>query len=291
MKQIIAGLIVLFLSTGCDTGSLGGSEEIATEVAATDGSVVENIFTSSCKPVKKLYYPDEDSLASYFIDISGVEMFWDTRYTIDQAAYICDPNMKFSTIVDTRTSTHSFYFGGPQSTLIYSPKVKPYAWKNGGNLMMQAEMTSMSYENFDTNLGGNIAFNLFIVNTKTAERINYVISMYTLNKAWSVEKADVLFDPSTNTSFVSTIIAPGTKYTTMSAISGKTNGELGLFRVNISSENLKAALDGAGLSSVNLNDWHLNFIGIQFELEEDGGDGKLTGSFNSFEAYMTTSPM
>ena len=298
MKNIIAGIILTIIITGCDVNDLKNQNtqideqvEEDHELVVTDGTVINNIFSRNCRPIKRLHYKDEKSLDSYFRDIRGVELYLDTRYTDDQSAYNCDPYLGVSTIVDTRTTTHSFDFGGPQSSLIYRPSKKHFPWTNGGNLMMQVDMTSMNYENLDTNIGGNIAFNLFITNERTGKQINYVISLYALNQGWSEEQPNVLHDTSTKTDFISTVIKPGTKYVTMSEHSNLTNEGLGFFRVNISTENLNTALIEAGEQNINLNDWSINIIGIQFELEEDGGDAILSGSFKGLEIYSTTSPM
>ena len=300
MNKIFILISVLFF-TGCDSSmikdKLNPQEENNNPIVETDGTVIRPILTRSCKNIKKLHYPTEASLQSYWRDIQYSEMFWDTRYTNDEAAYICNPNMAFSTVVDTRSSGEIFGFGGPQSTIIYRPKQKDYPWVNNQNLMMQVEFTGLSYQNFNTNLGGNVSFNFFIANRVTKERINYVISVYALNNGWREEQKDILWDPSTQTNFVSTVVNKGTKYSTISNISSVIDTQQGFFRVNVSSEDLTEVIlkineqSQKNSSVTDLYNWYVDFISIQFELEEEGGDARLTGSFKNFEAYITTSPM
>ncbi len=284
MKHIFIILSLLFI-VGCDIDTENQ------ERVVTDGEIKSQLFSSKCKEVNNVWYLSPNDLGSYFSDIMGFDLYWDTRYIEDKSNSTCNPNLEFSTTIDTRTNNEEIFFGGPQSTLIYKLSKNDYAWQNDGNLMMQVQFKDTNYQNFNTNIGGNISFNLFIVNNKTMERINYVISTYAYKQAWSKEKKEVLFDPSTNTAFVSTTVDIGNKFTTISDKSHTINTKNGFFRVNISSENLLNALVAKEFKNINLDDWSISFIGMQFEVEETGGTASLSGTFNGFEAFITTSPM
>jgi len=290
MKYLLAIFTILF-TNGCEEFSKT-EEESGPLPIETNGEIVQQLISSECSNIDRVWYELQSHTSSYFADIKGFVKYWDTRYTLDQSASICSSNQQHSTVIDTRTSVAEVHFGGPQATMIHRFQDEHYPWRNNGNLMMQVKFIDTLYQNFSDNIGGTISFNLFLRNIVNGERINYVIAIHAFGLAWTEEQPEVLFDDSTNTSFVGSIVKPGTKYTTMSDTSNILNTKQGFFRANISTQNLYNALESQGLVNIDLNNWYIDFIGIQFEVEEDGGgDALLSGSFEGFNAYITTDPM
>ena len=287
MKYLIATLAILLMN-GCSP--LEDTDEVLMP-SETNGNIIKQLFNNQCTNIDKVWYKTQEDTNTYFNDTANLVNFWDTRYTTEQVTSVCTPALEFSTKIDTRTNTSTVNFGGPQSTLIHRFTDRNFPWQNNGNLMMQVEFTDENYQNFNTNIGGTISFNLFVRNSITDERLNYVIAIYAYGQAWKEEQPDILFDDSNNTSFVGTLVKPNTKYATMSNISSQLNDKKGFFRANISSQNLYNALESKGVSNINLNEWYVSFIGIQFEIEEEGGDASLSGNFKNFSSYITTSPM
>lgn len=287
MKSLIFIILATMLFTGCDSQTI---ENNPMKVETT-GELVSALFVNNCQDIPTVYYETQEDTVSYFQDIQGMNVYWDTRYTAENNSTICNEGLEFSTSLDTTTNTAPVEFGGPQSTLIYRFAEKRYPWSEGDNLMMQAEFRNIIYNNINTNIGGTVSFNMFIRNKYTDERINYVIAVYALGDAWKQEQPDVLYDPTTSTSFVGTVVRAGTKYVTMSQISSELNDTDGFFRVNITKENMLSALEAKGLSDISIADWYMDFIGVQFELEEEGGDATLYGEFKGFSAYVTKGAM
>ena len=254
----------------------------------TDGAIVETIFSDTCQDVQQVYYKEPKDTSSYFRDTKDLNIFWDLRYHIPNVTTNCAPNLKFGATIDLHKWYADVDFGGPQSTLIYKlDKYNIFPWKTGNNLAIQLKMTTPYFKNFEGKTGGNIAINFFIIDQKTNKRLNYVISLYTLGVARDYETKDVLYDPSTNTNFISTHIKKGNLYTTISDWSSPTNaisknpGEPNFFRVNITKENLLRIVD-------NPEDYKVTFIGIQYEIEEELGKAVVSSEFSGFSAYITT---
>ena len=206
-------------------------------------------------------------------------------------------------------------YAGIASTFSYqidiSNHIHPWNSNIKGNLMIQAYFDKPIYHNFETNIGGSVAFNVFLYNPKIKKHLNYVIGIYAYGEAWQREKAGIRFDPTTNIIHVATVIKDSSWWTTKSAKSesiqeiidtpNKTtkddNKWKNFFRTNISYQNLLAVLnelkknppleiagENFGLSP---EDWEVTFLAVQYELEEQGGKASISGSFRGFEAFIS----
>ena len=213
----------------------------------------------------------------------------------------------------------SLLYAGIASTFIYQihpgNHIRPWRSDQLGNLILQASFDTPIYRNYEKNIGGSIAFNLFLYNPKIHKHLNYVIGIYAYGEAWQREKAGIRFDPTTNIVHIATVIKESSWWCTKSPKSKsitevkstpkrttKDNGEWpNFFRVNISYQNLLAALKelaGNPPASVagqnfglNPEDWEVILVAVQFELEEEGGKATISGSFSNFGAYISDLPI
>jgi len=209
----------------------------------------------------------------------------------------------------------SITYGGPQTTFVYqllsSSLTSPWSSDKKGNLALQAYFDAPIYANYSTNTGGSVSYGLFLTNKKTGVKLNFVIAIYLIGDAWIEEKAGIKFDPTTNIAHVATLIDDGSWWSTKSPQSQKAqeissdvtkkttdDGKWdNLYRVNISYQNLLAVLNElqknppAGAENKNFGlspeDWEVNSLMVQYELEESGGKALLAGSFRGFEVYLT----
>jgi len=216
--------------------------------------------------------------------------------------------------------TQSLVYGGIASTFIYQihadNHIKP--WKNNktGNLMMQAYFDKPIYKNFDQNIGGSVAFNVFLYNPKINKHLNFVIGIYAAGVAWTKEKAGIRYDPTTNVIHVATVIKkPEYVWWTSKSPDSKSILEIvnepskttkddgkwdDFYRTNISYNNLHAVLDELKNNppvavvgqdfGLNPEDWEVTLVGIQYEIEEQGGKALLSGSFSGFNVAISTKP-
>jgi len=205
--------------------------------------------------------------------------------------------------------TQSLVYGGIASTFIYQihadNHIKP--WKNDktGNLMVQAYFNNPIYINYEKNIGGSISYALYFYNERIKKHLSYIISVYAAGVAWQKEKAGIRFDPTTNIIHVATVAKKTSWWCNLSPDSesiqeiksdpnAKTkDGQWNHFyRVNISYRNLlevlkelkrnpPAAVAGQDFG-LNPEDWELTFVGIQYEVEEQGGKALFAGSFKGF---------
>jgi len=211
-------------------------------------------------------------------------------------------------------------YGGPHTTFIYrmADKLKitrPWNSTKDGNLIIQANFTEPIYKNFRDNIGGGVNFGLILRNIKNNKNINYIIGVYPVGEGRIKEKKNLLFDPTTKMVHVATVISPDTKWSTMSPKSQESIRILSdidefkkeynkwdqFYRVNITYDNLYAVLkelrdnppaevadEDFGLHP---EDWEISSVYIQYELDEDGGDALLSGSFRGFEVYTSKLPL
>jgi len=213
------------------------------------------------------------------------------------------------------TPEQSITYGGPQATFVYqlssSSLTSPWSSNQKGNLALQAYFDNPIYANYSTNKGGSVSYGLFLNNKKTGVKLNFVIAIYLIGDAWIEEKAGIKFDPTTNIAHIATLIDDDSWWSTKSPksqtvkeiksdISKKTSDDGkwdNLYRVNISYQNLLAVLNelqknppkGAENKNFGLTpeDWEVDSIMVQYELEESGGKALLAGSFRGFEVYLT----
>lgn len=210
-------------------------------------------------------------------------------------------------------------YAGIQSTFAYNihtnNHIKPWQTDGSGNIFVQASFDTPIYNNFSSNIGGSVSFNIFLYNPKTKQHLNYVIGVYAMGEAWQQEKSGIRFDPTTNIIHVATVIHENSWWSTISPKSNtirevfnqsdnKTSDDgqwNNFYRVNISYQNLLAVLkelnanppeEVAGQSfGINPEEWEIIFLAIQYELEEQGGKALLSGSFNGFSAYTSELPL
>lgn len=210
-------------------------------------------------------------------------------------------------------------YAGIASTFTYQVHVDTHTkvWnaQGKGNLMLQGYFDTPIYQNFESNIGGSISYNVFLYNPKINKHLNYVIGIYAAGEAWQKEKAGIRFDPTTNIIHVATVIKADSWWTTISPrskaitevfdIPNKTTKDDGqwnnFYRTNISYQNLLAVLNAlksnppaevAGQDfGLNPEDWEVILLGVQYELEEQGGKALLSGSFRGFEVYLSQDPL
>lgn len=276
---MIKYVLLVFILIGCGSSPNQNSQNSQSPNPPTSGKIIKTLFDDTCVKVDYVHYPSPNDLGSYFHDTRNFITFWDVRYVSPNITSVCNGTLYFSSEVNLNGPHYpDVHFGGPQSTLIYKLH-NAYPWRDGNNLAIQVNMDEPE---FNRKGGGGIAFNFFMHNIHTQERLNYVISIYTLGSAWDSEQKDILYDTSTDTKFISTTIDINNIYTTISQHSQRTNapGYYNFFRVNITQENISKIVQ-------NPEYWYISFIGIQYELEESLGQGVVSTHFNGFSAYVT----
>jgi len=212
-------------------------------------------------------------------------------------------------------------YAGPQAAFLYhiekSSHIRPWQTNKTGNLMMQAYFDIPIYHNYGGNIGGSVAYNVFLYNPKIKKHLNYVIGIYAAGVAWTKEKAGIRYDPSTDIVHVATVVKdPKYVWWTTKSKKSKSIFELAnepnkttkddgkwddFYRTNISYNNLHAVLDElkrnppaavAGQDfGLNPEDWEVTLVGVQYEVEEQGGKASLSGSFKGLEAFISTNPL
>ena len=213
--------------------------------------------------------------------------------------------------------SQSLVYAGVQSTFSYqiheNNHIRPWQANGNGNLATQAHFDSPIYHNFGGNIGASISFNIFLYNPKINKHLNYVIGVYAAGDAWQIERAGIRFDPTTNIIHVATVIKESSWWCTISPksksiveVSDSTrttnddNSWNSFYRANISYQNLLAVLkelrtnppaavagQDFGLSP---QDWEVTLVAIQYELAEQGGKARFSGSFSGFGAYVSQLP-
>ena len=232
-----------------------------------------------------------------------------------------DGNIVAGTTINLNDApTQNLTYSGITSTFIYqiprNSHIKP--WKNNktGNLMMEAYFDDPIYMNFENNIGGSVAYNVYLYNPKIKKFLNYVIGIYATGVAWQKEKAGIRFDPTTNIIHVATVAKKeelswwstlSLKSKSIKEIKSNKNAETkddnqwnNLYRVNIAYLNLLEVLKELKNNppeevmgqdfGLNPEDWEINFVGIQYELEEEGGGALLSGSFSRFNVAISKNP-
>jgi len=213
----------------------------------------------------------------------------------------------------------SLTYAGIASTFVYQihtdNHIKPWNSNGSGNLMIQASFDLPLYNNFEKNIGGSVAFNVFLYNPKINKHLNYVIGLYAYGVAWTEEKAGIRFDPTTNIIHVATVIKDSSWWTTKSPqskgiqevynVPNKVTSDDGqwndFYRANIAHQNLLAVLNElktnppaevAGQDfGLAPQDWEVTLVAVQYELQEEGGKASVSGSFRGFEAYISNLPL
>lgn len=213
----------------------------------------------------------------------------------------------------------SLTYAGIASTFVYQihidNHIKPWKSDGTGNLMTQASFDLPLYNDFEKNIGGSVAFNVFLYNPKINKHLNFVIGLYAYGVAWTEEKAGIRYDPTTNIIHVATVIKDNSWWTTKSPqsksiqevynVPEKVTGDDGqwndFYRANIAHQNLLAVLNElktnppaevAGQDfGLAPQDWEVTLVAVQYELEEQGGKASFSGSFRGFEAYISNLPL
>jgi len=177
--------------------------------------------------------------------------------------------------------------------------------------MLQASFEKPLYINFEKNIGDGFYFNIFIRNKHTRTFLNFVIGLYAAGESWIKEKRGIQFDTATNIVHVATVASDESWWSTVSPQSFQTqetkptnipsrknDGQWPEFYpVNISYQNLLVALqelqklppsgaEGKNFG-MNLADWEVTTLMIQYKLEKQGGKAQQSGSFKDFEAYIS----
>ena len=206
-------------------------------------------------------------------------------------------------------------YAGIASTFVYqihpNNHIRPWKSTAKGNLMLQGNFDTPIYHNFAANIGGSVAFNVFLYNPKIKKHLNYVIGIYAYGEAWQREKAGIRFDPTTNIIHVATVIKDASWWCTKSPkskeiqevfnIPNKSTQDDGrwndFYRVNISYQNLLAVLNELKINppaevagqdfGLTPADWEITLTAVQYELEEQGGKASISGSFSGFETYIS----
>ena len=202
--------------------------------------------------------------------------------------------------------------GGPQSSFVYH-LIGVYPWKDYRNLRLQANFDLPIYYKGAGNTGGNINFILYMHNKYTDKSFSYVIPIFGYGDGYSTKDKKKKIDSNTDIGWVTAPIISeedGSRYVTRSQYSIKTRNinpniqsnptsDDGrwpyFFRANISYNNFNKALseNGFSIKDNQLNApqyWETTLIGIQYEIEEEGGYGSISGSFYGLRADITDRP-
>ena len=261
------------------------------------------------------------------LDFKEAELFVGTDASIEQysasvAGVKCiEGKLAAGTTINLADAPQMYIdYGGPHSTFIYRVAqgldiAKPWKEDKSGNLLLQANFTTPIYKNFSKNIGGGVNFGIFLRNKKKELSINYIIGIYAIEKGSMEEKNNPLFDPTTGIVHISTVIDKNSRWSTMSPKSQEITRVLSnitklrdninrwpsFYRVNITYNNLYSVLKELKTNppaevadkdfGLNPADWEVSSIYIQYELEEEGGDALLSGSFRGFEAYTSKLPL
>ena len=213
----------------------------------------------------------------------------------------------------------SLTYSGIASTFVYqihtNNHIKPWKTDKSGNLMIQASFDLPIYNNFEKNMGGSVAFNVFLYNPTINKHINYIIGVYAYGTAWQEEKSGIRYDPTTNIIHVATVIKDESWWATKSPqskgmqevynVPEKVTHDDGqwndFYRANIAHQNLLAVLNELRINppeevagqdfGLSPQDWEVTFLAVQYELEEQGGKASISGSFSGFEAYISNLPL
>ena len=196
--------------------------------------------------------------------------------------------------------------GGPQATFKYRIIGNIRPWNNGKNLRIQANFDRPIYTKSSGNIGGNISFVASLQNIHNpALQFYYVMPVWGYSNGYGREQYighdnNLYF---ASAPFISTE-DDGTRYAIASQYSNQTfrvtasnnvnpTSDDGIwphfFRVNVPYKSFQKALNDIGHSS-KPEDWRVIMLGIQFEIEEDGGKGSIAGSFLGYSAAITDSP-
>ena len=210
-------------------------------------------------------------------------------------------------------------YSGPQSTFAYRlanlEVTKPWKANGSGNLLLQANFVKPIYKNFEDNMGGGVYFGVMLRNVKNDKLLNFVINIYSIGKGWLYEQKDLKYDPTTKIVHIATSIDKNSIWSTMSPKSNEVVKVLStpdkvreekdkwsrFYRVNITYDNMISVLQElrnhppleiAGEDyGLNPQDWKVEMVYIQYELEEEGGGALLSGSFRGFEVYTSKLPL
>jgi len=240
---------------------------------------------------------------------------WDASGSISQSECIDGALAGGTTINMYDAPVQSLEYSGPQSTFKYEfgdNSVRPWKSNGTGNYMLQGRFDNPFWGRWDRkNIGGGVNFGVYLYNTRTGKRLSYIIGLYAFGMGRTNEVIDMQFDPTTDIPHISTVAKNNTIYATKSRWSKSIQGArrnmityshtkgshwTDFFRVNITYDNLKAALSKVNIFSSrdrNPQDWVVESSMIQYELEEADKNGNgfkratLTGSFWNFKTYIT----
>jgi len=196
--------------------------------------------------------------------------------------------------------------GGPQASLMYhfSGDVRP--WVNGKSLRLQANFDRPIYTKSPGNMGGNISFVATIQNIYDPKKQFYYVMPvwsygkgYTRNQSWQNDgNLPFVVAPFTSTHNDGTRYAIAYKYSnqtfevTPNTRPNPTSDDgkwPHFFRAYVPYRSLQKALSDRGYNS-RPEDWKVIMLGIQYEIEENGGKGSIAGSFYGFRADITDDP-
>ena len=250
-----------------------------------------NTYCSENIPV--FFYKTESDVSTYFQDTRGKYVYWDNRYGNIKSKSFCVNNIKTHNTFMDLFNPSTVSFGGPQSTLVVKPRRTVFPWSQGNSFMLQLNKQMINFTVKNGTPSGNICFNMFVSNVKTNERINILSNLITFGYAWTEEQKDILYDPSTNTKFISTNVSSGNKWSTSDGYGNNlkiiknnindTNREF--FRTIFSNKNFLNILKESKFD-LDLNNWKLDFVAVQTEIEEDSGLCKLEFEFSDFSTFI-----
>ena len=292
---LIAALIIgvgIYLISKKNVKNIQNVKNDGKKLSSLEIKVVKPIVKIGCnKKVGVVYYSTPDELSSYFKDIRQYEVFWDNRYSEAISTTTCLNNVAQHRLVLMARNKVNVAFGGPQSTLIHKTKARP--WSRGTGLMMQYTLNYAEMQVLKGDPSGNVALILFAENVLTGKRINILVSTIVLGHAWVDEQPEPLYDPTTKTTFYSSSLKKGNKYTSMDNYSNEVIQRSGPFKIGggiffrsiITYENFQTMISRADLGHTP-EDWELTIIGLQTEIEESTGEANLELNFENFEAYI-----
>ena len=182
--------------------------------------------------------------------------------------------------------------------------------------MIEAYFNDPIYMNFENHIGASVSYAIFLYNKRIKKHLSYIIGLYAAGVAWQKEKQGIKFDPTTNIIHVATVAKNNSWWSELSddpkaksikeikSNKGAKTKDKGrwndLYRVNIAYQNLLQVLQELKVNppaavagqdfGLSPEDWEVTLVGIQYELEEEGGKALLSGSFSGFHVATSLKP-
>lgn len=244
-------------------------------------------FSDFRNPFIVVYKKPEDAQRYYLSDVAGVtdRAILDMRYGTN-LSFVSDDNIIYLE-AETLDKNSNIVYGGPHVSLKLSRDLHGLFYDNN-SIVFDGVFDGFRFTE-NGSIGGGVNYNLFLHNDKIGKSINIVIGVYTAGVGRMREVKKPLFDPTTNTVHISTVMGCDTLYCTTDFKTSSSVSKLSSTpksrerkRVVITRSNmlniLKALKKNGAEFGLIPSDWYLTSIMLQVEVEEDAGYGCINGT-------------